>query len=251
MWTEVSFQLGSANLRHQQDSCSQEVSLQGSHLLPAALCCPPWLSASFSQQPSLVIGPTHTALSPSSGLIFFPCPFQLKRAKWKSEVAQSCLTLWDPVDCSPPGSSVHGIPQARILEWVAISFSKGSSRPRDQTQVSRVEADALTSEPPGKPRVPSNTNPEKLHYPLWSSLSPTCTFVNCSFIQFSWILFKSVTQFECAITFLGKTLAQTVPFGVSYSYCFPSGTVVKNPLASAGHARDTCSNPLSGEDPLE
>ena len=178
-------------------------------------------------------------------------PFQLKRAKWKSEVAQSCLTLWDPVDCSPPGSSVHGIPQARILEWVAISFSKGSSRPRDQTQVSRVEADALTSEPPGKPRVPSNTNPEKLHYPLWSSLSPTCTFVNCSFIQFSWILFKSVTQFECAITFLGKTLAHTVPFGVSYSYCFPSGTVVKNPFASAGHARDTCSNPLSGEDPLE
>ena len=44
--------------------------------------------------------------------------------KWKSEVAQSCPTLRDPVDCSPPGSSVHGILQARILEWVAISFSK-------------------------------------------------------------------------------------------------------------------------------
>ena len=42
-----------------------------------------------------------------------------------SEVAQSCLTLCDPVDRSPPGSSVHGILQARILEWVAISFSKG------------------------------------------------------------------------------------------------------------------------------
>ena len=41
-----------------------------------------------------------------------------------------------PVDCSPPSSSVHGILQARILEWVAISFSSGSSRPRDQTQVS-------------------------------------------------------------------------------------------------------------------
>ena len=40
-------------------------------------------------------------------------------------VTQSCLTLYDPVDCSPPGSSVHGIIQARILEWVAISFSKG------------------------------------------------------------------------------------------------------------------------------
>ena len=43
-------------------------------------------------------------------------------------VAQSCLTLCDPVDCSPPGSSVQGILQARILEWVAISFSRGSSQ---------------------------------------------------------------------------------------------------------------------------
>ena len=49
----------------------------------------------------------------------------------KCEVAQLCLTLCDPMDCSLPGSSVHGILQARILEWVAISFSRGSSRPRD------------------------------------------------------------------------------------------------------------------------
>ena len=56
----------------------------------------------------------------------------------ESEVAQSCLTLCDPVDCSPPGSSIHGILQARILEWVAISFSRGSSRPRDRTQVSCI-----------------------------------------------------------------------------------------------------------------
>ena len=42
-------------------------------------------------------------------------------------VAQLCLTLCDPVDCSPPGSSVHGIFQARILEWVAVPFSRGSS----------------------------------------------------------------------------------------------------------------------------
>ena len=57
--------------------------------------------------------------------------------KW-SEVAQSCLTLWGPVDCSLPGSSVHGILQARILEWVTISFYRESSRPRDQTRVSRI-----------------------------------------------------------------------------------------------------------------
>ena len=55
-----------------------------------------------------------------------------------SEVAQSCATLCDPVDCSLPGSSLHGILQARILEWIAISFSRGSSRLRDQTQVSCI-----------------------------------------------------------------------------------------------------------------
>ena len=55
-----------------------------------------------------------------------------------NEVTQSCPTLCDPVDCSPPGFSVHGILQARILEWVAISFSRGSSQPRDQTRVSHI-----------------------------------------------------------------------------------------------------------------
>ena len=58
--------------------------------------------------------------------------------KSEGEVAQSCPTLWDPLDCSLPGSSLHGILQATVLEWVAISFSRGSSRPRDQTQVSHI-----------------------------------------------------------------------------------------------------------------
>ena len=55
------------------------------------------------------------------------------------------------MDCSLPDSSVHGIFQARILEWVAIPFSKGSSWSRKQTQVSCIAADSLLSEPPGKP----------------------------------------------------------------------------------------------------
>ena len=55
-----------------------------------------------------------------------------------SEATQSCPTLCDPMDCSLPGSSLHGILQARVLEWVAISFSRGSSRPRDWTQVSHI-----------------------------------------------------------------------------------------------------------------
>ena len=57
---------------------------------------------------------------------------------WKLLVVQSCLTLCDPVDCSLPGFSIHGILQARILEWVTISFSRGSSPPRDRTWVSYI-----------------------------------------------------------------------------------------------------------------
>ena len=64
------------------------------------------------------------------------CPFP--RLKVKVLVTQSCLTLCDPVDCSPPGSSVRGILQARILGWLAIPFSMGSSQPRNQTQVSHI-----------------------------------------------------------------------------------------------------------------
>ena len=55
-----------------------------------------------------------------------------------NSVSQSCLTLCNPMDCSPPGSPVHGILQARLLEWVAIPFSRGSSWPRDQIQVSHI-----------------------------------------------------------------------------------------------------------------
>ena len=68
--------------------------------------------------------------------------------------AQLCPTLCDPMDCSTPGFFVHGIFQARILEWVVISSSRGSSLPRDWTRVSLPSALVgrfLTSEPHGKP----------------------------------------------------------------------------------------------------
>ena len=71
--------------------------------------------------------------------------------KGKMVVTQSCLTLCDPMDCSPPGSSVHGILQARILEWAAISFSRGSSQPKNRTHSPALQADSLLTEPPGKP----------------------------------------------------------------------------------------------------
>ena len=69
-----------------------------------------------------------------------------------AKLLQSCPTLCEPIDGGPPGSSVHGIFQARMLEWVAIYSSKGFSQPRDQTQVScitgRFFSDWATREAP-------------------------------------------------------------------------------------------------------
>ena len=64
---------------------------------------------------------------------------------------QSCLTLWDHMDFRPPGSSVHGILQARILEWAAMPSSRGSSRPRGRTRVSCIAGGFFTTEPTKKP----------------------------------------------------------------------------------------------------
>ena len=55
-----------------------------------------------------------------------------------AKMLQSCLTLWDPMGCSPTGSSVHGILQTRIVEWAAMPSSRGSSQPRDQTCISYI-----------------------------------------------------------------------------------------------------------------
>ena len=65
--------------------------------------------------------------------------------KKKNEVAQPCLTPCDLLDYT-----VHGILQARLLEWVAVPFSRGSSQPRDRTQVSCIAGDSLPAEPQGK-----------------------------------------------------------------------------------------------------
>ena len=65
-------------------------------------------------------------------------------------VTQLPPTLCDPMDCSPPGSSVQGVLQARILQWVAMPSSRGSSQLRDWTQSPTLQADSLPSEPPGK-----------------------------------------------------------------------------------------------------
>ena len=68
----------------------------------------------------------------------------------------SCARLCDLMDCSLPGSSVHGILQARIPEWIAMPFSRESFQPRDQTRVSCIAGRFFTSEPPGKPYLLNN-----------------------------------------------------------------------------------------------
>ena len=78
---------------------------------------------------SLPLGPPERPWG--NNIILRKCCLHAKLLQW-------CPTLCDPVDCSPPGSSVHGILQARILEWVAMPSSRGSSQPRDRTCVSCV-----------------------------------------------------------------------------------------------------------------
>ena len=78
--------------------------------------------------------------------------FSEKVKKVEVLVAQLCPTLWDPMDCSPPGSSVHGILQARILEWVAIPFAGDLPDPEVEPGSPALQADSLLSESPGKPR---------------------------------------------------------------------------------------------------
>ena len=73
---------------------------------------------------------------PSSFVCFYNFSFYIGVCTCACSVTKSCPVLCDPMDCSPPSSSVREISQARILEWVSISFSLGSSRPRDRTQIS-------------------------------------------------------------------------------------------------------------------
>ena len=115
--------------------------------------------------------------------------------KMKVLVARPCGILWNSTDCNPPDTSVHGILQARILEWVAIPFCRGSSWPRDRTRPPVLQADSLPSELPGKQLCDSSG-----------------TTRNPSFQNFK--------QF---VEICG----------------FPGGSVVKNPPANAGLAKDT------------
>ena len=130
--------------------------LEGSHNpnTPQTASSPLWCLRTYSSPP-------HSELS-------------LSLSSEKVLVTQSCPSLCYPMHCSPPGSSVHGISQARILEWVAISFSRGSSQLRDQTWVSCLGGGFFTTEPPGKPAC-HRINPKDLKLRLRKRHSPKYT----------------------------------------------------------------------------
>ena len=100
------------------------------------------------------------SLTPIPHLLGGKAGGQWSAAKIVGVLCQLLRCVWrcDATDCSPPGSSVPGILQARILEWVAFPFSRGSSQPRDQTQVSCIAGDSLPAELSRKPLwVPRET----------------------------------------------------------------------------------------------
>ena len=105
---------------------------------------------------------------PPSSSLFLLSLLDIPGACVRAQSFQSCPTLSDPVDYSPPGSSVHGILQARILEWTAMPSSRGSSQPRNQTHifcVSCIAGGFFIAEPlgkPGIPCIPTLTNPSFL-----------------------------------------------------------------------------------------
>ena len=100
----------------------------------------------------------------------------LCKGKWKVKVAHSCPPL-----CNPMDYTVYGILQARILEWVAFLFSRGFSQPKDQTQVSCIQADSLPAEPQGKP-TNCKGRKFKIKKPLFLGCSYFCSFT-CGWSQ--------------------------------------------------------------------
>ena len=143
-------------LKYSPDSASSIDKNLCSFLLPAEQGPDPYFG--FSDSPgwdsALLFSPGSSLLLP---LIYIVC-----------SVAESCLTLWGPMDCSPPGPSVLGIFQCRILEWVASSSSRGSSWPRDYTRVSCVSS--LPLMPPYIMLSEMKTNCFSLHKLIFFSL---------------------------------------------------------------------------------
>ena len=127
---------------------------QSSGCIPCACCCCCYVASVMSdpvrprrRQPTRLPRPWDSP-GKSTGV---GCYCLLHHVLSGGGLTKSCPTLYDPMDWSLPGYPVHGISQARILEWVAISFSRGFSQPRDWTCISCLAGGFYITEPPGKP----------------------------------------------------------------------------------------------------
>ena len=135
---------------HEHVSISSFIQIRHCQVLTAApfLCGPSFLLLFllYAHGSPLILSHITNTMFYTDWPIFLRCVsahyYQMVQIVDMCEAAQSCLTLCIPLHCSPPGSSVHGVFQARLLEWAAMPSSKGSSRPRDwpkdRTQVSPV-----------------------------------------------------------------------------------------------------------------
>ena len=154
-----------------------------------------------------------------------------------AQLLQSCSTVCDPMDCSPPGSSVHGILQARIPEWVAIPFSRGSSPPRDRTQVSCIAGGFFTTEPLGKPMCVCMCMcvvAKKQVFSVWAEVKKVSK-------SLFWHVFS-----KYSFSVFGKLKSVSQPYRLDSSVIVVLSLVVKNPPANAGDVRDTGLIPGSG-----
>ena len=136
--------------------------------------------------------------------------------------AQSCLSLCDPMDYSSPGSSVHGILQARIMEWLAIPFSRGSSYPRDWTQVSHTAGRFFTIYLykvlccfQNMTSFNAQNSPLKWELLLWPlySISPFCNVINHVHCP-TWTLFwfhENHTFLDCLFCIPAKWRSDYLP----------------------------------------
>ena len=122
------------------------------------------------------------------------------------------------MNCSLPGSSVHGIPQVRILEWVAISFSRGSSRPRDQTHVSSFlhwQMCSLPLAPPGK----SHSGRGHSRFKDTFSLDVGCSSIKSNLSAFIWkLFFFFLNFFVCFLFTLGGSRFSFSPFSLKFLF---------------------------------
>ena len=130
----------------------------------------------------------NNILLSSLSLSHFHCSCKTEQSEVKVLLTQLYLTLCDSIDCIPPGSSFHGILQARTVEWVTISSSKGSSGPRDGTQVSRIVGRFFTAWASREDQIRGGWVKQLLH---WSSAFDKESFKrsqkSLNFLFFLWL----------------------------------------------------------------